>query len=1676
MYFRLEYLNLRDKIKNIKQYNFIIPTAVIIMDSQNGTSANPGTEEVQSRRLAEDYFYSETHQERELKDSSIPSALAKYNWCAGFDSLKKNNLHVLSSEHILFAIGCTYHIYNTDTQEDKIFFSRDGDGIGALAVHPTRSYYAVGEKGTYPNVYIYEYPSNKLYRILRKGTEKVFSCISWSASGKLIATVGSSPDYMLTVWDWLDEKVVLKSKAFGQEVYKVTFSPKFEQEITTSGTAHIRFWRMAKTFTGLKLQGDIGKFGQVELSDICGYVELPDGKVLSGSEYGNLILWEGTLIKAVITVDKENSPCHKGSIECILIDGDEIMSTGTDGFIRWWDINEIMQADPEEGYYSPVSPKHQVLIGEHSEINNLVRGDKTWFAVDRKGKIWKISGDFLEQNVLMDFHSGKIMDAAVSAECNALVTIGEDGSTRLWDFINHKEIYSSSWSGKGMCVSWAARTGYNQDKVIAAGFDNGLVRLLYLGPSAFELLLSLKAHDSAVTKIKFARNGKYLATVGSDNTVFFFDIGENSALEPIVITPVSSKINSLEWNINSDKVLLALQSGSVVEIAKPEKDTFDTGHSFEVVLPQKEWKIKMMEFQRKKHVDDDLAPLKRPGEAPVVEEEWPLASIFFAVYYNSLDKFIISADAPYNEYLYICEFTSLRPLKAIQTSPSFCQSLFITQTILISSHNNGTYQVYSLENPERSMVVKKHDSGTKIKKAFTNSKETYAISIGEDSTIFITELFTKEILQSAKTGISVKANNEPKYELGIEILKIDEKPPSITPLSDDITDTSIYSLQMDKLKTDEDKKKTLAEMKKERKKQEIAVLRAEFEDLLRENQSLEPKYHLSNEELQVDPAYTNTLLSRNQLLIEEAEKEIAWYTEYYKISLEKYKKYFLDNLAIERFKVRSLSSDNFVTSFRVTKASDFLVSNLSQIQAFLEEEGRIKQGSMMSETESLVSPGKFSQNTVEQSEFHEETKAEFKITSQQVKKDGKKKSKAQEEREKRSRLREERKIKIDAKKRQEPSSDTKDPMDERDIETAKATMGDFKLKTSPDYVVPKSLCVNASQKRRQMFLLMESSHNLKMELNSRLLALRENKSRLIEWIKEQNKVIFEINKELGVQESLFEPHFQDDEWPEDYYKVTDEDLDEYSSTKALKAPPKVQEIEDHTASREKARRKQKPLTEAEKQFKAHRDLKLLNEKKHLQEEINKRIQHFDEALRQQQEQKYLLESDLKQIDMKLITFYQELNLLDNMEPEDQRLTSKIEKLNEDKQVLLLEIANINKEYEVHQQEQEEITQKHKDIYTQFNNMVGGSNFAKELQAVLDRNIKRKKKKKNKESEGEEDEEDESDEESEDSEDESDEDDDQNLDLCPNDCDMNLFEEVVNLREARLDLVDRSNNKKATINDLKKKQEDVEKKEKNISKAIQKTEQEIQEFQTDKMQKLNQILISIILSQDQIQIMDGNRLPADLDYYVLFTNNEFDKLRNRIVELKKEKEAEDFRKGDLEKEMKKLEKNCKKHEKRKEEEKKKFEAVQALRFGHAIKLENLKYAEPSDQLAKLKNDFNKSERESVKKIEEAKSELAECREKFREVTKKNTMLLEARSKLFESIMKKNKQLDFGNKEIFKEEEDSKQGNITQEQLSLQSVMNLQKAKIAELKTEISLFRRKGGHIYTKITANRRANMS
>lgn len=72
------------------------------------------------------------------------------------------------------------------------------------------------------------------------GTEREYSFVEFNHNGSILASVGSAPDYTLTLWDWRQEEVILSCKAISQEVYRVSFSPYNPGILTTSGFGHIK--------------------------------------------------------------------------------------------------------------------------------------------------------------------------------------------------------------------------------------------------------------------------------------------------------------------------------------------------------------------------------------------------------------------------------------------------------------------------------------------------------------------------------------------------------------------------------------------------------------------------------------------------------------------------------------------------------------------------------------------------------------------------------------------------------------------------------------------------------------------------------------------------------------------------------------------------------------------------------------------------------------------------------------------------------------------------------------------------------------------------------------------------------------------------------------------------------------------------------------------------------------------------------------------------------------------------------------------------------------------------------------------------------------------------------------------------------------------------------------------
>ena len=80
-----------------------------------------------------------------------------------------------------------------------------------------------------------------------------------------------------------------------------------------------------------------------------------------------------------------------------------------------------------------------------------------------------------------------------------------------------------------------------------------------------------------------------------------------------------------------------------------------------------------------------------------------------------------------------------------------------------------------------------------------------------------------------------------------------------------------------------------------------------------------------------------------------------------------------------------------------------------------------------------------------------------------------------------------------------------------------------------------------------------------------------------------------------------------------------------------------------------------------------RQIRLIAQKKAIKSELDTEIEDFDRELADLKQTKNYLETDLKLVEMKLITFYQEFLIFRDMEDEDNRLLDSLHTLKRDKQ-------------------------------------------------------------------------------------------------------------------------------------------------------------------------------------------------------------------------------------------------------------------------------------------------------------------------------------------------------------------------------------------------------------------------
>ncbi|XP_023139357.2 cilia- and flagella-associated protein 44-like isoform X2 [Amphiprion ocellaris] len=1097
------------------------------------------------------------------RDSEIPEDLLHFSHSFCYDSGRRSNLQVLDDKTLIFVAGNLLVLLDISTKEQRYLRSCSGGGIGSIAVYPSKEYFAAAEKGNQPNIIVCEYPSLRPYRILRGGTERGYSFAEFKQDGSLLASVGNAPDYMLTLWDWRQEKVMLSCKAVSQEVYRVCFSSYNPELLTSSGSGHIKFWKIDSTFTGVKLQGCMGNFGLTAATNIEGFMELPTGKVVSGTDWGNLLLWDRSDIKVEIC-KKNGQTCHTGTVQPFALEDGLLLTFGSDGVIRGWDYELISGADndTDSGRFE-MEPLNEMVIGRNICISSMVKSSLSdsflWFAQDSNGTIWKLDLSFSNKApdpvCLFSFHHGPIQGLDVSKTSYLMATIALDYSVKIFDFLEKRELKTFTLKNNATTLSWAPLSVNESGCLLLIGFEDGVVRVLELynprrlhmlsehspkDDAGLRLKQAFKPHNAAVTAVAYERNGKILATGSVDCTVFFFTVEEK--YNPIGFVHVPGAVQALEWSPHShpdNRLLILCQNGHVVEVQCPDPEAREPPKTFHLSeLPRRSFRFmsiksrikreeeiikrQVIKEERKKEKEERLKESQQTDteEEEEEEEEEELSPLYipdspsplYCGFYSWPGQFWLSMGGFDSGFLYHCKFSAEQdedPEKGQDVPFDF---------LPVQNTDDDPIRAVTFSSDRLLMLCGMHSGSIRVYPLqpgddnITSMQAYWTLSLHDNEYGHLRHIRCSHddhfVLTAGDDGNIFSFSLLPPEELQKRLSSKKAKVPSPReglenePLPLDIEDPTAYSIESAKQNLQKNRLRQEAVLKRQEKQKKLAGLQKKYEQVLKVNQSLPEHVRLKPEELQLDSHFYEHVERMKAERVMEVRKQLAWEQERCSIAFNKLQDWFKESPEDNVVTVVAIRTDHRVSTYHLPVLTS---PSAQHITPSLPDGDR--EDAAPKHSKHKAKPATDSSEDEEEKKLHpRDSRKRVKLGDRQ---EGRLQRAAKKAEQARAKI-EKRKQEWAQLYAEKPDENYEDPRDVQVIREAKEN-----LKLNSDVTVVINLKVIAERKREELAALQENFREKQTEVNRRIVALRDSKVRLVSWLHTQAQQLQKVQLHLA---------------------------------------------------------------------------------------------------------------------------------------------------------------------------------------------------------------------------------------------------------------------------------------------------------------------------------------------------------------------------------------------------------------------------------------------------------------------------------------------------------------------------------------------------------------------------------
>jgi WD40 repeat protein len=311
-------------------------------------------------------------------------------------------------------------------------------------------------------------------------------------------------------------------------VFMGVFAPDGERVVTVSGDETARCWEVA---TGREVARFKGHTGPVYAVAVSG-----DGSTLvTGGQDNALLVWDMPRTRPLWTV-----PAHAAGAIGLARTTDDArwLTFGSDKQIRIWDVAQLKtvvdsrSADIREAGFRGVDLSGVDLNTlssprsghEQSLTAAALRADGALLASgDADGKILVWSPFVPEVQVEFGIHTGGVAGLAFHADNQHLVSVGRDGTVRMWQATAKPPEKATAISSPVHDLVLV------QDQAVAAvACDDQVVRVVDLNTGM--LIRELPRSEEPLRALAVARNGAFLAAAGPSGTVRLRNFADGSEL------------------------------------------------------------------------------------------------------------------------------------------------------------------------------------------------------------------------------------------------------------------------------------------------------------------------------------------------------------------------------------------------------------------------------------------------------------------------------------------------------------------------------------------------------------------------------------------------------------------------------------------------------------------------------------------------------------------------------------------------------------------------------------------------------------------------------------------------------------------------------------------------------------------------------------------------------------------------------------------------------------------------------------------------------------------------------------------------------------------------------------------------------------------------------------------